>query len=188
MEITAADAEAVEEIVALWERVGLTRPWNDPRLDFARAAAGPASEVLTGLSDGRVVATVMVGHDGHRGWVYYLAVEPEQQGRRLGTKMMTAAETWLQDRGVPKLEVMVRNQNRAVDGFYLSLGYALEDVDDDLDADACQCSSRAASARSWAESFPRRYAAFSARRRCAAASSSSLDVTASSRSARSLAA
>lgn len=81
-----------------------------------------------GRVDGRIVASVMVGHDGHRGAVYYLAVAPDQQGTGAGRAMMTAAEDWLRARGVPKLNVMVRRENLAVTRFYAALGYGEDDV------------------------------------------------------------
>jgi ribosomal protein S18 acetylase RimI-like enzyme len=128
MEIAEVGPDLFEDVVALWEETGLTRPWNDARADLERAAAGAASEVLIGLGSGRLMATVMVGHDGHRGWVYYLAVRQDMQRHGYGRAMMSAAETWLRARGVPKLDLMVRNGNNAVDGFYRSLGYMLDDV------------------------------------------------------------
>jgi hypothetical protein len=70
----------------------------------------------------------MVGTDGHRGWVYYLAVDPDQRGRRHGEAMMRAAEAWVQARGMPKLQLMVRSGNSAVVGFYKAIGYDVEEV------------------------------------------------------------
>lgn len=118
----------VAEIVALWELCGLTRPWNDPVADLRLAAAGPASAVLTGRVDGRLVATVMVGHDGHRGAVYYVAVDPAAQGSGYGRAIMAAAEAWLRERGVPKLNIMVRRENAEVRAFYDALGAGEDDV------------------------------------------------------------
>jgi hypothetical protein len=113
---------------ALWEACGLTRPWNDPYADLARAVAGPSSAVLGGFADGALVATAMVGHDGHRGWVYYLAVRPDLQGRGLGRAVMAAAEAWLDERGLPKVQLMVRDTNTAALGFYEALGYERAEV------------------------------------------------------------
>lgn len=113
------------EAVALWKTCGLTRPWNDPVRDAERALAGATSTILAGRSeDGDVVATVMVGVDGHRGWVYYLAVLPELQGQGWGRKLMGAAEAWLREQGAPKVQLMVRSSNAAVMGFYSALGYS----------------------------------------------------------------
>jgi len=128
MEIEALPGPAVNAAVELWGRAGLTRPWNDPLADLRRALAGPASTVLAGWLDGALVATAMVGHDGHRGWVYYLAVSPEQQGRGHGRAMMAACETWLRERHVPKLNIMVRGDNSAARSFYERLDYGTDDV------------------------------------------------------------
>jgi GNAT superfamily N-acetyltransferase len=84
---------------------------------------GPALTILVAALDESVVATVMVGHDGHRGWVYYVATDPAHQGKGLGRAMMTAAENWLLKRGVWKLNVLVRNDSTRVIGFYEHLGY-----------------------------------------------------------------
>ena len=94
--------------IALWHDAGLTRPWNDPRADLERAVAGPASTVLAVLDGEQLLGTVMLGHDGHRGWVYYLAVTPDARGRGHGRAMMAAAEAWLRARGCPALRLMVR--------------------------------------------------------------------------------
>jgi len=117
----------VEAAVALWEACGLTRPWNDPRADARLALAGPASTILAGRIEGRLVATVLVGVDGHRGWVYYLAVSSDQRGLKYGEAMMRAAEAWARARGAPKLQLMVRGDNAAVVAFYEAIGYGVED-------------------------------------------------------------
>ncbi|MDP2620382.1 MAG: GNAT family acetyltransferase [Hyphomicrobiales bacterium] len=121
--ITDADIDAV---VALWRRAGLTRAWNDPYkdIDFARAAEN--ATVLVGRAGAEIVASVMVGHDGHRGAVYYLAVDPGQQGRGFGRAIMNTAEDWLKARGVWKLNLLVRGDNLAARGFYEALGYTQE--------------------------------------------------------------
>ncbi|MCC8959359.1 GNAT family acetyltransferase [Bradyrhizobium sp. Pear77] len=119
-EITDADVTAV---VALWQACGLTRPWNDPAADIALARRGPSSAILVGRSSDTIVATAMVGHDGHRGWVYYVAVDPNLQGKGLGRTIMAAAEDWLRNAGVPKLQLLVRRENAKAGAFYQSLGY-----------------------------------------------------------------
>jgi ribosomal protein S18 acetylase RimI-like enzyme len=110
-------------LAGLWAACGLTRPWNDPAKDIAFALAGPASDILVGSEDGRIIASVMVGHDGHRGAVYYLSADPARRGEGLGRMMMAAAENWLKARGVWKLNLMVRNENTGVLTFYEGLGY-----------------------------------------------------------------
>jgi ribosomal protein S18 acetylase RimI-like enzyme len=114
-------------VIALWERCGLTRAWNDPQADFARALDGPASAVLLSEEAGLTIATIMVGFDGHRGWLYYLAVEPRRQGQGFGRFMLEAACDWLRERGCPKVELMVRDGNPAA-GLYEHLGWELQAV------------------------------------------------------------
>ena len=123
MEIRTATLLDRDPVIALWTAAGLTRPWNDPAQDFERALAGPASMVLVGEADGVLVATAMVGHDGHRGWVYYVAVREDVRGAGHGTAIMRAAEAWLRDRAIPKIQLMVRDDNAPAVGFYEALGY-----------------------------------------------------------------
>jgi ribosomal protein S18 acetylase RimI-like enzyme len=117
-----------ELTTALWNDVGLTRPWNDPLHDFDRAAAGATSAVLGLMKGDELWATAMVGHDGHRGWVYYLAVAPAHQRQGLGARLMRAAEEWLRARGAVKVQVMVRHTNDSVGTFYEAIGYEVADV------------------------------------------------------------
>lgn len=113
----------IPAIVALWTHCGLTRPWNDPKADIAQARGKINSEVLVGRDGQTIVATVMVGHDGHRGWVYYVAVDPDQRKKGYGRTIMTAAENWLRDHGVEKLQLLVRADNTRVQAFYETLNY-----------------------------------------------------------------
>jgi ribosomal protein S18 acetylase RimI-like enzyme len=133
-EITDDD---VAPVVALWQACGLTRPWNDPHVDIADARRGPTSTVLVlrepggertagagpSGSGGDVVATVMAGLDGHRGWLYYVAVAPDRQGSGLGRAAVAAGEAWLRGAGARKVQLMVRSTNTQVLGFYERLGY-----------------------------------------------------------------
>lgn len=116
-----ADRDAV---IALWHACGLVVPWNDPAADIALALSKPCSTVLVAEAGGTIAATAMVGHDGHRGWLYYLAVAPQRQRCGLGRAMVSAAEAWLADSGLPKVQLMVRATNTAVLAFYEKLGYA----------------------------------------------------------------
>jgi ribosomal protein S18 acetylase RimI-like enzyme len=113
----------VPTVVALWQRCDLTRPWNDPAADIAFARKGPNSAVLVGRDGSAIVATVMVGHEGHRGWVYYVAVDPEYRGHGYGRGIMNAAEHWLRQAGITKLQLMVRDDNSKVQAFYESIDY-----------------------------------------------------------------
>jgi ribosomal protein S18 acetylase RimI-like enzyme len=115
-------------VLALWQACGLTRPWNPPEGDLDRAVQSPSSAVLVAEEDGLLQGSVMVGDDGHRGWVYYLSVQPELRKSGLGQKLMGAAEDWLRARGCRKIELMVRNSNDGVLGFYDAIGYGQEPV------------------------------------------------------------
>lgn len=126
--MTPATAEDATAVVALWEACGLTRPWNDPHADFARALASGASTVLVERDGDALVASVMVGDDGHRGWVYYLAVAPNRRGSGLGRKAMAAAETWLCARNCAKIQLMVRDDNDAALAFYRAIGLETQTV------------------------------------------------------------
>jgi ribosomal protein S18 acetylase RimI-like enzyme len=121
-------ADEIDAAVVLWREAGLTRPWNDPHADARLALAGATSTILAGRLDGRLAATVMVGADGHRGWVYYLGVTPDQLRHGYGAAMMRAAEAWIIARGMPKLQLMVRADNAAAIGFYEAIGYRTEAV------------------------------------------------------------
>jgi ribosomal protein S18 acetylase RimI-like enzyme len=123
LDISPLDDADIDAVVSLWERCGLTRPWNDPRADIAFARRGASSAILVGKSDNAVIATVMVGHDGHRGWFYYVAVDPERQGQGLGRAIMAAGEDWLRAQGVEKAQLIVRAGNEKVRAFYEALGY-----------------------------------------------------------------
>ena len=117
-----ADAD-VAAVIALWQRCGLTRPWNDPAADIALARKGPNAAMLVGRDGRGIAASVLVGHDGHRGWVYYVAVDPDDRHKGYGRVIMDAAEEWLRVRGIEKLQLMVRPDNSQVQAFYQSLGY-----------------------------------------------------------------
>jgi ribosomal protein S18 acetylase RimI-like enzyme len=118
----------VESVVKLWQDCGLTRPWNDPYKDIFFAREGHHSTVLVCEEDGRIIASVMAGHDGHRGMLYYVAVAPSRQGQGLGKAAVRAAEAWLGAQGVWKVNLLVRAENEAVRGFYEALGYEVNPV------------------------------------------------------------
>jgi ribosomal protein S18 acetylase RimI-like enzyme len=118
-----ADAD-VAAVIALWQACGLTRPWNDPAADIALARRGSHSTVLIGRDRDAIVATAMVGHDGHRGWVYYVATDPDRRAKGYGRAIMNAAEDWLRATGIAKLQLMVRRDNAKAGAFYQSIGYA----------------------------------------------------------------
>ena len=110
-------------VVALWQECRLTRPWNDPRKDIARKLAVQPELFLVGTVNGELVATVMAGYEGHRGWVNYLAVSPAHQRKGLGRRLMEEVEKRLLARGCPKLNMQVRSSNTDAMAFYRRLGY-----------------------------------------------------------------
>lgn len=128
MQVTELPASLTADAVALWVECGLTRPWNDPDEDLRRALHGRDSTVLACLREGRLLGTAMVGHDGHRAWVYYLAVPQDERGRGLGRILMRSCEQWAVRHGIPKLQLMVRTGNEDVLAFYARLGYEQSEV------------------------------------------------------------
>ena len=117
-----------DAVIALWGACGLTRDWNDPVKDFDFALAGATSTVLVHEISGQIVASVMVGHDGHRGAIYYLAVAVENQKTGLGRAAVLAAENYLKKLGVWKINLMIRSENEAVLGFYQAIGFEKNEV------------------------------------------------------------
>lgn len=125
---TALQHEA-DFIISLWNRCELTRPWNDPRQDFDRALQTNNSTVLIALNDKDIVGSVMLGFDGHRGWLYYLAVDLNHRQQGIAHRLVSAAEDWLTQIDCPKVELMVRSDNQAAKNFYQKLGWQLQDVE-----------------------------------------------------------
>lgn len=117
-----------DAVIHLWEKCGLTRSWNDPHKDIERKLTVQPELFLVALAGARIVGTVMIGYDGHRGWVNYLAVDPDTRHRGIGRDLMRRAEEELLALGCPKLNVQVRGSNEEALGFYRALGYAADDV------------------------------------------------------------
>jgi ribosomal protein S18 acetylase RimI-like enzyme len=128
MQIRPFQPQDQEAVISLWRRCGLVRPWNDPVKDIRRKLAVRPDLFLVGLLDGRIVACVMAGYEGHRGWLNYLAVVPELQRRGHGRAIVAEAERLLGQTGCPKINLQIRTSNRDVIEFYRHLGYALDDV------------------------------------------------------------
>jgi len=122
---SAGDEDAV---VALWRRCDLLRSWIGPHDEIKIKVKHDADMLLVGTIDGSIVATAMVGYDGHRGWINYLAVSPDAQRRGIGRAMMTEAERRLLALGCPKVNLQVRATNAAVVRFYSALGYTEDHV------------------------------------------------------------
>jgi len=115
-------------VIDLWRRCNLVVPQNEPKKDIEMKLRAEGDLFFVGTISGQVVATVMAGYDGHRGWIYYLAVDPAYQRRQIGRRMMRNAESALQKRGCPKINLQVRTSNQAVISFYERLGYCTDDV------------------------------------------------------------
>lgn len=128
MLIRAFQPEDGDAVVALWERCGLTRPWNDPRKDIARKLAVQAELFLVGILEGGLVASIMAGYEGHRGWVNYLAVAPGHRRKGLARRLMEEVERRLLERGCPKLNVQVRSSSAEAMAFYRRLGYVADEA------------------------------------------------------------
>jgi len=112
----------------LWQVCGLTREWNDPQRDIERKLTVHPELFLIGTVDEGIVATAMVGYEGHRGWVNYLGVLPDARGLSYGRAMMIEAERLLTERGCPKLNLQIRSSNEKVIAFYKKLGYGIDEV------------------------------------------------------------
>lgn len=110
-------------VVALWRHAGLTRPWNDPHADIARKLRILPELFLVGELEGEIVVTAMGGYDGHRGSVYYLAVDAQHRGRGFARAIMGELERALLALGCPKLNLLVRLDNERAVGFYERTGY-----------------------------------------------------------------
>lgn len=117
-----------EIVIKIWEACELTRPWNSPTKDIARKLTVQPDLFLVGETNNLIVATVMAGFEGHRGWINYLAVLPQYQGKGYGRLMMDAAEEKLLALGCPKINLQIRSTNTAVIDFYNAIGFKQDDV------------------------------------------------------------
>lgn len=120
--------EDQKAVIELWQKCNLTRPWNNSRRNIQRKLKVNPELFLVGLLDGKVIATAMGGYEGHRGWVNYLAVDPDYQRKGLGRQIMTAIEGKLLAIGCPKINLQIRTDNLSAVSFYKSIGYKTDDV------------------------------------------------------------
>ena len=121
----SADADAV---IALWQACGLTRPWNDPHRDIERKLTVQPELFVVGCLDETIVCSAMAGFDGHRGWINYLAVDPDRQRQGLAALIVRAAEELLVERGCPKINLQIRTSNLDAVRFYEAIGYSMDEV------------------------------------------------------------
>ena len=115
-------------VVTLWQACDLVVPWNDPRKDISRKLMVQRDLFLVGTLGARLIATAIAGYEGHRGWINYLAVDPEFRGRGYGRDLMAHAETRLKNLGCPKINLQVRSSNLGAIAFYERIGYSIDDV------------------------------------------------------------
>jgi len=115
-------------VIKLWEACDLTVPWNDPIKDIERKTDFNSELFLVGELNNTIIASVMGGYDGHRGWINYLAVSPEYQGSGYGRKIMQAVELLIKDKGCPKINLQVRESNKNIINFYKAIGYGEDEV------------------------------------------------------------
>ena len=127
MQVRTATGTDKRNVITLWDACGLTRPWNSPEDDFDFALHGPSATVLVLESNHRIIGSTLVGHDGHRGTVYYVSISPDHQGKGFGELLMEAAEDWLRGRGVWKVNLLVRKENSTAVRFYEKQGYGDQD-------------------------------------------------------------
>jgi ribosomal protein S18 acetylase RimI-like enzyme len=128
MKIRSYISSDKKDLIALWHACGLANPKNDPSHDITRKLKSKSGWLLVGEDNKKIVASVMVGYEGHRGWLNYLAVSPDRQGEGLGRKIVEHAESKLKKLGCPKINLQVRKENKAVLGFYQRIGYQDDQV------------------------------------------------------------
>ncbi len=114
--------------MALWSICELTRPWNNPHRDIDRKLARDGDNLLVLEEDNQLIGSVMVGYEGHRGWVNYLAVHPDHQRQGLGRLLMDEAERRLRDLGCAKVNLQVRASNETAREFYRQIGYTVDEA------------------------------------------------------------
>ena len=128
MKIRAFDIADQAAVIELWQACALVVPWNDPVKDIARKLKVDADLFLVGESGGEIVATVMGGYEGHRGWINYLAVSPQHQRKGYGREIMEFVEQRIQQKGCPKINLQIRGSNTQAGAFYQAIGYDIEDA------------------------------------------------------------
>lgn len=124
LEVIEFEEKYRKDVIALWDACGLLRPWNDPDKDIDRKLTDKNGAFFLLVKEKAVIGAVMVSYDGHRGSIYYLAIDPKARSKGLGKLMMDHCEAFLLDLGCPKINLFVRRGNEPVMKFYEKLGYA----------------------------------------------------------------
>jgi len=117
-----------KQVISLWKECDLIVPWNDPARDIERKLQVDPDLFLVGVERGHIIATVMGGYEGHRGWINYLAVHPDRRGKGFAKAIMGEVEQRIKAKGCPKICLQVRKTNHAVIAFYKSIGYTDDQV------------------------------------------------------------
>ena len=117
-----------KDVIKLWHECNLVVPWNDPKLDIERKLKVNPDLFLVALIESKVIATVMGGYEGHRGWINYLAVSSEIRQKGVGQKMVEEVEAKLGKLGCPKINIQIRSSNQDVIEFYGKIGFSVDDV------------------------------------------------------------
>jgi ribosomal protein S18 acetylase RimI-like enzyme len=128
MDIREFEIQDEEQVIPLWRECNLVFPQNDPKKDIQRKLNVNPELFLVGVVNNKIVATIMGGYEGHRGWVNYLAVFPSQQRKGYGRQMMESVEVKLRAMGCAKINLQVRETNTEVIAFYKAIGYAVDHV------------------------------------------------------------
>lgn len=111
------------DVIALWTRCELVVPWNDPLKDIQRKLKVQPELFLVGEVDQEIVGSVMAGYEGHRGWINYLSVSPDHQGKQYARQLIEKVESLLLSQDCPKINLQIRSTNKRVIEFYEHLGY-----------------------------------------------------------------
>ena len=128
MEIKQYEEKYKGSVIALWKECNLVVPQNNPEKDIERKLKVDPDLFLVGIKGNEIVASVMGGYEGHRGWVNYLAVKPSEQRKGYGKTIMLAVENLIKNKGCPKINLQVRETNENVIAFYASIGYSNDNV------------------------------------------------------------
>lgn len=128
MNIREFQTDDEKEVIALWDECNLIIPWNNPTQDIERKLKVDPDLFLVGEEDGNIVASVMGGYEGHRGWINYLAVNPVFRRKGYGKKIMIAVEKRIKEKGCPKINLQVRAANTDVIAFYQAIGFVDDQV------------------------------------------------------------
>ena len=118
-------AEDQSAVIDLWDRCGLLRPWNNPGKDICRKLRANSDWFLVAVVRNKIVGSIMIGYEGHRGWINYLAVDPSLRRQGIGRRLMEQAEELLRKTGFPKINLQVRSTNKEAADFYESFGAEL---------------------------------------------------------------